>query len=369
MTPFMHPLYRHLEAMFEVEVALPVPRAALGLMAALLAWVKCGHAPAVALCANVCHDVVAAVSAAGCRPIFLDLDPATGLVPSEEWTRGRAAGASVALVVHLYGNPVDVSAARVAFPEGQCLVIDDAAQALGARLGDAQAGGQGDIGLLSFGPTKQIEGGGGVLLFRSRRLASDVTGQLQVIGPTDDATRAELLWRFRVRLERARANLRRSGVAAASSFSGLLDGYLPALTPAFPDGSSDIVLASLRDYGTASSVRIAKARLWAEELASAGLETVGTGEGAVPWRYTCRLPGIDWNAQHELAEAMRGRGVNVSHWYLPAHWMFGEPAGSLPGSEQLSREVFQFWVDAATSEATVREHAAIAASVVRSGSR
>lgn len=367
MMPFTHPLYRHLEAIFGVDVALPVPRAALGLMTALRAWVKRGHTPAVALCANVCHDVVAAVSAAGCKPIFLDLDPGAGLVSFEEWTRGRAAGASVALVVHLYGNPTDVGAARAAFPEGQCLVIDDAAQALGAQLGDAQAGGQGDVGLLSFGPTKQIEGGGGALLFRSRELASEIADELQAIATTDDATRAGLLQQFRAGLERARAGLRQNGGAAASSFSGLLEGYAPALAPAFPRGSSDIVLASLQDYGPARSARILKAKLWANELESTGLEGVGMGEGAVPWRYTCRMPGIDWNTQHEIAEAMRARGLNVSHWYLPAHWMFGEPAGSLPGSEQLSREVFQFWVDAATSEATVREHAAIAASVVRGG--
>ena len=42
---------------------------------------------------------------------------------------------------------------------------------------------------------------------------------------------------------------------------------------------------------------------------------------------------------------MRARGLDVSNWYLPAHWMLGAEVNSLPGVEQLSREIFQFWVD------------------------
>jgi hypothetical protein len=359
-----HPLYRQLESSYGVPVALPVSRGALGLMVALRIWAKRGRPAAVALCANVCHDVVAAVLAADCRPIFLDLDPVTGLVADDEWTRGREAGASVALVVHLYGNPADVAAARSRFPEGDCLLIDDAAQALGTCVGNAAAGGQGDIGLLSFGATKQIEGGGGALLFRSRQLAEEVAAELSTIATSDAVTRAECLRRFREGLESARRDLRQTGPAAAFAFSGLLDGYTPALVPAFPLRSSGLVLASLRDYAPERAARVEKSRIWREELLGSDFQAVGMDTGAVPWRYTCRVPGIDWNQQHELAEAMRARGLDVSNWYLPGHWLCGFSAGSLPGVERLSQEIFQFWVDAKTSEAKIREHAAIAASII-----
>lgn len=365
MTAASHPLYRYLEATYGVDAALPAPRAALGLMATLRMWRKRGHAPAVALCANVCHDVVAALLGAEFRPIFLDIDPATGLVPPAEWSRGREAGASVALVVHLYGNPADVGAARAAFPPDQTLVIDDAAQALGTRVGDQLAGGQGDVGLLSFGPTKHVEGGGGALLFHSPELAMDVTAELATIGAVDAVRRDELVRKFRRGLETARAELRQKGAAAAwSRFSGLLEGYTPALAAAFPMSSSDIVLASLENYEPVRESRIVKAQTWSDELTKAGLQGIGMPARSVPWRYAARLPGIDWRVQHELAEAMRRRGVKVSHWYLPGHWMCGIPAGSLPGVEQLSGEIFQFWVDGATSFETVKEHASIVAEIV-----
>jgi hypothetical protein len=45
--------------------------------------------------------------------------------------------------------------------------------------------------------------------------------------------------------------------------------------------------------------------------------------------------------------------------------MLGAPAGSLPGVEQLAREVFQFWIDEATSLDTVRRQAAIVADIMQ----
>src|SRR5512143_3093724 len=105
-------LYRRLERDFDAARAVPAARAALGLMALLRCWVGAGNGGRVALPASVCHDVVAAVLGAGCEPFFCDIDIADGNVPEREWGRARAAGASVAIVVHLYGNPADVSAAR-----------------------------------------------------------------------------------------------------------------------------------------------------------------------------------------------------------------------------------------------------------------
>src|SRR5438128_320160 len=92
-------LYRRLERDFAAA------RASLGLIAVLRSWASAGSSNRVALPASVCHDVVAAVQGAGCEPFFCDIDLSDGNVPEEEWARARVAGASVALVVHLYGNP------------------------------------------------------------------------------------------------------------------------------------------------------------------------------------------------------------------------------------------------------------------------
>ncbi|MCX7180807.1 MAG: DegT/DnrJ/EryC1/StrS family aminotransferase [Proteobacteria bacterium] len=353
-------LYRRLEDDFNVARAIPVARAALGLMTVLGVWIEAGHAPRVALCANVCHDVVAAVLGASCTPVFLDIDPVTGMVPDQEWARARAAGASVALVVHLYGNSADVSAARAYFPAPECLVIDDAAQALGATCTTGPAGGQGGVGLLSFGATKHIATGGAAVLFKSLRFANAVAGKLASAGILPEAQRQAIHARFRLRLGQAREALRNEGEVAATAFAGLLDGYHSSLYLPFPEGAAQATCSALDVWPQARALRLQKAAAWAAGLDGSPLHPVGMQTGSVPWRYTCRLPGLNWSGQHHLGDAMRKKGLDVSHWYLPAHWMCGHGPGSLPGVEQLAREVFQFWLDEGTSLETIERDAPLA---------
>ena len=86
--------------------------------------------------------------------------------------------------------------------------------------------------------------------------------------------------------------------------------------------------------------------------------------GCVPWRYVCRLPGLTWGQQRKLSEAMRSAGMEVSNWYLPAHWFLGHPSGTLPAVERLSREVFQFWVDESVTLASIPGHAKAIAQIL-----
>jgi hypothetical protein len=335
-------------------------------MAVLRCWVDAGNANCVALSANVCHVVVAAVLGAGCKPIFCDINPNDGNVLEQEWARARVAGASVALVVHLYGNPADISVVRRYFFSSDCLVIDDAAQALGSSNTEGNVGSQGDVGLLSFGATKHIEVGGAAILFRDHVFADAVAHMLTSIETLPNAQRLAINTRFRQRLEVARTRLRSEGEAAVAAFHGLLDGYFPSLQMPFPVGATQAACMALETYPQAREQRMQKSAAWATGLEVSGLVPVGMGAGTVPWRYTCRLPGIDWNWQHRLGEEMRSRGLNVSHWYLPAHWMCGYEPHTLPGTELLAREVFQFWVDEHTSLETIECGAAAVSAITRS---
>jgi hypothetical protein len=347
---------RFLEARFSVPRAIPASRAALGLVAVLKCWRRRRGTCRVALPGAICHEVVLAVLAAGCEPVFCDVDVADGLVKETEWVKARSLGADVAIVVHLYGNPGRINHVRSIFPAPDCLVVDDAAQALGSFSQDGDAGGMGDIGLLSFGLTKQIPLGNAAILFHNPEFAEELDSILASLLPADEALRAALATNFRLRLDLVRARLRVEGEKAANGFAGLLDGMEAVLFAPLSIGVEDSILRVLGDYSEASKARIVKARLWASCLTGTGFEPVGMGAGCVPWRYACRLPGIDWSTQHHLAEVMRATGMHVSNWYLPAHWFLGCGAGTLSGVEELSREVFQFWVDdSVTHESIVRD--------------
>lgn len=350
----------YLESAFEVTRALIVNRAALGLLAALHCWRRGRPGCRVAVSGAVCHDVVVAIRAAGCEIVFCDIDITTGLVRDSEWARARASGADVALLVHLYGNPACVGPVRALFPAPDCLVIDDAAQALGAESPDGRAGAGGDVGLLSFMKTKHLPLGNAALLFADLKFGNEVESLLRSYQTQPEQLRDQLAASFRSRLDHARARLCEEGEPASSAFRGLLEGMEASLfVPRSPVGE-DVLHRALQEYPVAAKTRIAKAATWASSLSGTGLNPVGMGPGSVPWRYVCRLPGVGWGEQRRLSEAMRSAGMDVSNWYLPAHWFLGEPAGSLPSVERLSREVFEFWVDESmTYEAIARHSQAI----------
>lgn len=351
-------LSRLLARQFAAERVVSASRAALGLAVLLECWRKRHGVCRVALPAAVCHEVALSVVAAGCEPVFCDVDPANGLVTQAEWSRARALGADVAIVVHLYGNPASTELVRTIFPAADCLLIDDAAQALGSSFEKCPAGAGGDVGLLSFGATKHISTGNAALLFRDAEFSAEVGAQLSDRTPQPSSVRNALASAFRARLEVARGRLRVSGDTAIEAFKGLLEGMEPVLAAPFSPTAGSMTVRALATYSEAAAIRVAKKELWSTGLAGTGLMPVGMGRGCVPWRYACRLPGVSWSEQHRIAEKLRAAGMHVSNWYIPAYWFLGRRTQALPGSETLAREVFQFWLDEATTASIIERNCA-----------
>ena len=126
--------------------------------------------PRVAAPAYVCYDVATALDGARATPILYDLDPLTLGPDPESLRRAFDRGARSVIVAHLYGVPLDMeSIGRLARDHG-ALIIEDAAQAIGAVCSGRPAGALGDLGVLSFGRGKGVTGGGGgaLLVFEKR---------------------------------------------------------------------------------------------------------------------------------------------------------------------------------------------------------
>jgi len=355
---------RRLEADFAMAQAVFVGRAALGLASVLRCWSDRTQRDRIAVPAAVCHDVVLAILESGCTPVFCDIDPATGIVPHSEWARARAVGASVAIVVHLYGNPADATDVKRIFGDGDCLVVDDAAQAYGTSMHGIPAGAQGDVGLLSFGATKQISVGGAALLFRDSALGAEVRTAVASTEIASSSVRVALQTEFRRKLEAARALSRGRSDRRPEFFRGLMDGQEATLRIGPGDRYGAMVLRELDRYDVVAKERLAKRDIWVDSIRNLALEPVGMSGNGVPWRFVCRLPGINWSEQHLLGQAMRSRGMNVSHWYLPAHWMHDATPAVLPGVETLAREVFQFWIDEGTALEEVHRQGKVVAEIL-----
>lgn len=92
----------------------------------------------------------------GARPVFVDIDPTTYNIEVEEIAGAITARTKAIIPVHLFGLPVDMGPLMDLARRENLHVIEDAAQAVGARDGDTAVGAIGDVGCFSFYPTKNL---------------------------------------------------------------------------------------------------------------------------------------------------------------------------------------------------------------------
>jgi dTDP-4-amino-4,6-dideoxygalactose transaminase len=110
----------------------------------------------------------------GARPIFVDIDPRTFNLDPEEVHRNTSPRTKAILPVHLFGRCADMNTLLEAAEKHGLHVIEDAAQAIGARDDQArQAGAIGDMGCFSFFPSKNLGafGDGGMVVTNDPKLA------------------------------------------------------------------------------------------------------------------------------------------------------------------------------------------------------
>ena len=133
-----------------------------------------GAGDTVATVANAGFYAATACLDLGAHPLFVDISPDT-LTINEECLAGMLAHKPKAIVVtHLYGRLVGSSAIWNEFQSQGIAVIEDCAQAIGARSGDGRmAGTFGDVGCFSFYPTKNLAalGDGGAIVTDDAEIA------------------------------------------------------------------------------------------------------------------------------------------------------------------------------------------------------
>jgi dTDP-4-amino-4,6-dideoxygalactose transaminase len=115
---------------------------------------------------------------AGARLVWADIDPDTRLVTAETIRPRLTARTRAIVVVHLYGLVCDMEPIMALARERGLLVVEDAAQALGAHYQGRAAGTIGDFGCYSFHTHKNITtlGEGGMLTVASLQHARSVPG-------------------------------------------------------------------------------------------------------------------------------------------------------------------------------------------------
>ncbi|WP_446040383.1 DegT/DnrJ/EryC1/StrS family aminotransferase [Streptomyces sp. SID1121] len=259
---------------------------------------------------NTAAPTVLAVDAVGATPVFVDVDPDTYLMDTGQVEAVITDRTRALLPVHLYGQCVDLAPlGQLAATHGLKL-LEDCAQAHGARRNGRVAGSTGDAAAFSFYPTKVLGayGDGGAVL------------------TSDDEAAA--------RLRRLR-------------YYGMEERYYVVETPGhnsrLDEVQAEILRRKLRRLDTYVAARRAVAERYAEGLGDTGLvlPTTAAGNEHVHYVYVVRHPRRD-----AILEALKADDIvlNISYPW-PVHTMtgfahLGYAEGSLPVTERLAKEIF-----------------------------
>jgi dTDP-4-amino-4,6-dideoxygalactose transaminase len=272
------------------------------------------------------------IARAGATPMFVDIDPATFNIDPAALERllSRTSAADLRSVraimpVHLFGQCADMVAINTVAARYGIPVIEDAAQAIGAKQGDSFAGSMALCGCFSFFPSKNLGGlgDGGIIT-------------------TNDAALAEKLRLLRVH---------GSGATYYHQLTGI-NSRLDTLQAA-------VLLVKLPRLEGWTLKRRAHASLYRELLADARLPVTLPHSGPGMWhvynQFTIRVADRD-ALRHRLAEAGVGSAV---YYPLPLHLQacfadLGYSEGDFPESEKAAREVLSLPIEQGLSAADIR---------------
>lgn len=211
---FVDQFEAHFAAWCEVEHAVGVSS---GTEALILTLRALGTRPGdhVIVPANSFVATAEAVVLAGAVPRFADVDPDTQLVTPASLERAYTPEVRGVIPVHLYGRTVDLYEVLALASAWGAWVVEDCAQAHGARYAGRRVGTWGEAGTFSFYPAKNLGawGDGGAIVTSNGELAERVRllrshGESpryyhRIIGTTGrlDALQAAVLVRKLARLE------------------------------------------------------------------------------------------------------------------------------------------------------------------------
>jgi dTDP-4-amino-4,6-dideoxygalactose transaminase len=275
---------------------------------------------------------VGAIARVGATPVFVDIDPVTYNLDTSQIS-AKVTGKTRAIIpVHLYGQMADMDVVMAIAAKHNLVVIEDAAQAIGAEHKGRRAGSIGHYGCFSFFPSKNLgaAGDGGMVV-------------------TNDAIRAEKLKCVRAHGSKPKYHHKIVG----GNFR------LDALQAA-------IVTAKLRHLDEWTSGRQRNAKKYDELFLGAGLTATGNKSSQVGLpsvvadrhifnQYVIRVSGRD-----ELQAALKQRGVGTEVYYpIPMHLQgcfgyLGHGVGAYPESERAAKETLALPIYPELSEAQLR---------------
>lgn len=270
-----------------------------------LAAVGCKPGDEVVTAANAGGYATAAAGRLGCPVRYADVDPTTfGLTAAT--VQPALTGATRAVVAtHLYGLMCDVEGIAELCRDQGIAVVEDCAQAAGARRGAQRAGSFADAAALSFYPTKNLAamGDGGAVVTGDAGIDERVRALRQY--GWSEKYRAVVPGGWNSRLDELQAAVLRLGLAHLEGRNERRREIVSRYAKALPTHAGRFVRSDGEDFVGHLAVIVAEDR---DRLAAAlGAAGVGTDVhypvadyDQPAWRTDIRLPVTDHAVAHVL---------------------------------------------------------------------
>jgi len=251
---------------------------------------------------------VATILYAGAKPVLVDIEPRTFNMNPAALDAAISPRTKAIVPVHLYGHPADMDPILEVARKHKLVVIEDAAQAHGAKYEGRSVGSIGDIACFSFYPAKNLGayGEGGAVTTSNPEYARTI-GMLRDWG--QDRKYHHSLHGYNYRME---------------GFQGA------------------ILRVKLRHLERWTETRRAIVKTYNEHLA--GADVVRPAE--MPWaRHVYHLYTLRADNRDALQAALLNAGIQTGIHYStpvhlqPAYTALGYGPGSFPESEKAAREV------------------------------
>ncbi len=135
-----------------------------------------GAGDEVITAANTFIATALGILAVGAKPVLAEMDAATYNINPAAIEAAVTSRTRAIMPVHLYGQPADMDAIMAIAKKNNLLVIEDAAQAHGAKYGGKSAGSWGHAAALSFYPGKNLGayGDGGLITTNDAAIAEKI---------------------------------------------------------------------------------------------------------------------------------------------------------------------------------------------------
>jgi dTDP-4-amino-4,6-dideoxygalactose transaminase len=153
--PFVEEFEKDFAAFCETKYAVGVNNGTTALQLAMLA-LGIGAGDEVIIPANTFIATAWGVSYTGAIPVFADCDPNTWEIDASRLAEKITSKTKAVIGVHLYGQPFDIAAVQAVCDQHDLYLVEDAAQAQGARYQGKSVGGFGEMACFSFYPGKNL---------------------------------------------------------------------------------------------------------------------------------------------------------------------------------------------------------------------